>query len=152
MMLLFLFFVIVNSQNNTLPIRPVCSGSNSYCDKCNPPIPGIDFIKPRNINTYQCDGVYIYEFYYTGQFFDCSRYNINPYHCSPFCQAINSCGKNYVVGYGWVDAKAQAITVLTVIGFILLALGIGCGIYYIYNKMSCFSKSNERPVCSVIAV
>ena len=145
MMFLFLLFVLVNSQNNTLPIRPACSGSNSYCDKCNPPIAGVDFIKPRNADTYQCDGVNIYEFYYTGQFFDCSRYNINPYHCSPFCQAINSCGKNYVVGYGWVDAKAQAIAVLTVIGFILLALVISCGGYCIY-------KRNDTPVCSVIAV
>jgi hypothetical protein len=151
-MLVFLLFVIVNSQNNSLPIRPACSGSNSYCDKCNPPIAGVDFIKPRNADSYQCDGVYIYEFYYTGQFFDCSRYNINPYHCSPFCQAIDSCGKNYVVGYGWVDAKAQAIMVLTVIGFIFLVPTIICFGYCIYNTKCYFSKRNETPVCSVVAV
>lgn len=151
-MFFFLLLVIVNSQNNSLPIRPACSGSSRYCDKCNPPIPGVDFIKPRNADTYQCDGVYIYEFYHTGQFFDCSRYNINPYHCSPHCQAIDSCGKNYVVGYGWVDAKAQALAVLTVIGFILLALIIGCGGFCVKIQIDNCRKNKERPICSTVAV
>jgi len=125
MLILFLIMsmIRVKSQNTTLPVQPACFGRYSKCDKCNPPIAGIDFIKPRNADVFSCDGVYFYEGpYLEDAILDCSRHNINPYLCGTRCTAINSCGKNYVVGYGWVDANKQARDVGTVIGFIILAV------------------------------
>jgi len=127
MLILFLIMsmICVKSQNTTLPVHPACYGRYSKCDKCNPPIAGIDFIKPRNADVFSCDGVYFYEGpYLEDAILDCSRYNINPYLCGTRCTAINSCGNNYVIGYGWVDAKKQARDVGIVIGYIVASLVI----------------------------
>jgi hypothetical protein len=147
--LLIVCLICVKSQNTTLPLKPACYGRYSKCDKCNPPIAGIDFIKPRDADTYSCNGVYFYEEpYLEDAILDCSRYNINPYLCGTRCTAINSCGKNYVVGYGWVDANKQARDVGIVIGYIVASLVIllilSCVCCYIQDENSCCRRSCSR--------